>query len=315
MLSLEDAFIDLVHAEMKAPSWVITDLLPVGLTFLSGPPKKSYKSTITIIEACLAARWSTNALPRWATCILGGPTMIFSGEAQAGEILWVVKEGLQVEPEEGKVLIADDLTNFMLHDVASRDRLLAFLEQRKPRVLIMDPFRNMWLGDENDSGAIISMLAPVRDWLHENDAAGIMVHHINKPSKDSSEVGNMYTMRGSSAMPGLADGIIIVEPTRHEGQITLHATFKRGESWHRTVMLGVPGYGWPSQGYEVLGEHADALETMWRASRTKGLELATEMAQAAGNTATMRDILRALVRNERLTLNAMERAMFLGEAQ
>lgn len=262
---LEAAFKDVTHYEKKAPLWVFNDFVPVGLTFMAGPPKKAYKSTITIIEACLAARWATSALPPWMFCHLGGPTMVFSYEAGGGEILWVIEDGLQVTPQEGFLSIADDPWMFQLDQPASGNALLEYLNLREPRLVIMDPFRNMWSGDENDSAAIIKVLGPLRMWAHTHEASIIVVHHINKPptAKDASQPGGMYTMRGSGAIPGLADGIIVIEPTNQEGQVRIHTTFKRGTSWARTIALGVPGYGWPSAGYEVLPDMTMAIEEDW----------------------------------------------------
>lgn len=312
-MPIEDAFTDVAHAELMPPQWVIQDLVPVGLTVLAGPPKKSYKSTITIVEACMAARWASTALPVWAECILGGPTMMFSYEAKAGEVRWVIEKGLRIEPQEHRIYICDDPWAFQLHDHQSRTRLIQFLDDKKPLLVVMDPFRNMFQGDENDSSVIVECLSDVRRWLHANGAAGILVHHVSKPSKEGGEVGGMYSMRGSSALPGLVDGMLVVEPTRQEGQITMNATFKRGESWKRTMVLGVPGYGWPSQGYEVLPEQATAAQSIWRETEgRRSIATMDTLVQACGNVATVRLMLSALVRNRRIVLTPVERAMFLG---
>lgn len=310
---LEEAFIDLSNAELKAPQWVINDFIPVGLTVLAGPPKRSYKSTLTIIEACMAARWETYALPQWMRCELGGPTLMFSYEADAGEVSWVVTKGLLIEPKPGYIYVASDPWEFQLDNPGSVARLVEYLDVRKPRLVIMDPFRNMWSGDENDSGEVIQALGPVRKWMHENEAAGIVVHHINKPSPDK-ENGGMYAMRGSSAIPGLADGIIVIEPTKNEGQIVINTVYKRGQGWRRTVQLGVPGYGWPSRGYEIGNDSTAIVQDLWQGNPSHNEEWVSAVANRTKlQTSVIKEAVKFLHRNNRIALTRQERMYFLGE--
>jgi hypothetical protein len=79
------------------------------------------------------------------------------------------------------------------------------------------------------------------------------------------------------------------------------------------MVLGVPGYGWPSQGYEVLPEQATAAQSIWRESEgRRSLVTMDTLVQACGNVATVRLMLQGLQRNRRITLTPVERAMFLG---
>lgn len=320
MTPIEDAFIDLAHAEKKDPQWVIKDTIPVGLTFLAGPPKVSHKSTISLVLACLAARWSCRCLPPWMDCLLGGPTMAFSYEADAGEVRSIIEDGLGVSITRGAIWIATDPWKFQLDVGDGPQGLVQYLDIKMPRVIIMDPFRNMWSGDENDSGAVIKVLGPMQRWLKANEAAGIVVHHVNKPPKegggDAWSPGNMFSMRGSSAIPGLADGIIVVEPTRNEGVVTLHTRFKRGPAWKRTIQLGVPGYGWPSQGYEHIPEQAQAVRDSYNNHQgTRDLDwLAQEASARKLQIRTVQDMLALLDRNHIVQFTQDERRNLLPRA-
>lgn len=314
-MNLQDAFKDVTEFEKKDPEWVIKDFIPVGLTFMAGPPKKSYKSTLTIIEACLAARWATKALPPWMSCDLGGPTMMFSYEATGGEVLWVIEDGLLLDPKKGYISIAEDPWQFQLDKPQTVQEMVDYIDERDPRVVIMDPFRNMWSGDENDSGEVIKVLGPIQKLLKAKQAAGIVVHHINKPPTDkdkANNAGGMYSMRGSSAIPGLSDAIVVIEPTSTEGVIRINSTFKRGLSWTRTIQLGVPGYGWPAEGQEILPEHTLAVEDAWTSMKTGGHDMdwmAELGALTKTNVATVRDAIRALDRNLRLNITHTERTI------
>jgi hypothetical protein len=314
MKPIEEAFLDVAHAVKKDPAWVIQDFIPVGLTFLAGPPKVSHKSTLSMVIACLCARWECRALPSWMDCTLGGPTMLFSYEADAGEVRSIIEDGLQVDVQPGALYIASDPWSFQLDVGNGPDALVEYLDIKQPRLVIMDPFRNMWSGDENDSGAIIKVLGPMQRWLKANEAAGIVVHHVNKPQASSNpqDPGAMFSMRGSSAIPGLADGIVVIEPTRHEGQITIHTRFKRGPSWKRTLQLGVPGFGWPAQGYELIPELARSVLDGWQGAKVHDLDW---LAQAGSHNKqpvqSIKAQLATLHRNALISMSKQEQAWFL----
>lgn len=311
---IDDAFLDVAHAIKKDPAWVIDQFIPVGLTFMAGPPKISHKSSITLALAAMCARWPARVMPRWMRCTLGGPSMIFSYEADGGEVRSMMEDGLGVEVEEGAIYVAHDPWEYQLDVKGAVDRLVDYLELKMPRLVVMDPFRNMWSGDENDSGAIIQVLGPVQRWLKLNEAAGIVVHHVNKPQPQGlTEAGGMFAMRGSSAIPGLADGIVVIEPTKHDGQVVINARFKRGQPWRRTIQLGAPGYGWPSSGYEVLPELCHSVADHWGSMRgDHDLEWLAQAATTHKQTVSaIKAAIEGLVRNQMLTMTDVERSILL----
>lgn len=316
MTPIEEAFTDLAHAEKKDPAWVIQDLLPVGLTVIAGPPKISHKSTIALAMAALVLRWGgeRGALPPWCKVPqgAGGPVMAFSYEADAGEVRSIMEDGLGLSVEAGGMYVATDPWKFQLDQGDGPAELVRYLEARDAAMAIFDPFRNMWGGDENDSGAVIKVLGPVQRWLKEGHRAGLMVHHVNKPPKEGSDgwlPGNMFSMRGSSAIPGLADGIIVIEPTKTEGVVRIHTKFKRGAGWTRTLHLGVPGYGWASFGYEAIPDMALALIDDWRAAKTRrDIHWLSELAIARKlQTRTIQEYMALLERNGLVPFNDDER--------
>lgn len=252
-LPIEEAYIDVAYAEPKAPNWVIQDILPVGLVVLSGPPKKSFKSLQALLFGALCADWPVKALPQWMKCMRGGPSLINSYEADAGVIRYILETevGLKVQP--GSIFVAHDPRKFQLDQPETANKMLDYMEEKQPILTVMDPFRNMHSGDENDSGNIQTLLTPLVAFAHETESTVLMIHHVNKPT-EGKDGSSFYAMRGSSALPGLADGLITVENTKTEGNIIINATFKRGMSYRRTIHLGVPGFGWGVNGYEVFDE-------------------------------------------------------------
>lgn len=264
---IEQAFVDVTQCPIITPQFVVRELCPVGLVVMQGPPKEAYKSTLTIIVAALTARWQCQALPPWCESVLWGPTMIWPMEAQPGEINWVLRNALQVEVEDSTIWAALNPWEYKLDADDRCELMLEWLRAKRPRLVILDPFRNMWAGDENDSGMVIQSLQPMQAWAKDNQACVLIVHHVGKPSEGKAP-GSMYSGRGSTALPGLADGILTIENGGSQGRIIINAVFKRGSSYRRTVDLGVPGYGWRRDGREVLTKNAHGLITRVRNGAT-----------------------------------------------
>lgn len=234
----DEDFEDLATAVVRPPKWVIKNLLPVGITFLAAPPKAG-KSTITVGMACLVAAYKCSALPNFISEVPNdGPVFMFSAEAMAGEIRYIAEQGLGVHltPNES-ILVARRPEDFRIDTDIGRNKMLYWLRARHPRLVILDPLRNFHAEDENDSGALLRMLAPLRRWAVDNDSAFVVVHHTNKP-KEGQTTFSANDMRGSSAMFGIADGVLICTPKQLEQQLKIDATFKRARGWEYNIQLG-----------------------------------------------------------------------------
>jgi RecA-family ATPase len=90
------------------------------------------------------------------------------------------------EPDDGKRF---DLRT----DLADLDRLLA---AHRPDLLILDSFRTLWGGEENDSGDVAKVLDPLRNLVRKRNAGTILLHHSGKGSG---------SYRGSSAIGASAE--------------------------------------------------------------------------------------------------------------
>lgn len=254
---IDGVFTDLGKAVMVEPQWVVKGLVPVGLTVVGSPPK-SKKSTVVMALALWISEHQCAALPPFARVVprhMTGPVMVISHEAIAGELRHMCETGLgtKVRSDES-ILIADDPYAFMLDDEDGLERLMRWLKVREPRALIIDPFRNSHQAEEKDSGEMIRILRPLRKWAVENDAAVLLVHHTRKPA---DEGGKAHTygatdLRGSSAIFGAADGILMFTPVSDE-KLRIEGVFKRGSSWANTFILGA---------YENVGKGREVLEQL-----------------------------------------------------
>ena len=80
----------------------------------------------------------------------------------------------------------------------------AVLVASKPDLLILDSWRSLWAGDENDSGEVARVLDPLRNLIRQHNAGAVLIHHMRK--------GGGY--RGSSAIGASVENV--VELSRHD---------------------------------------------------------------------------------------------------
>lgn len=94
------------------------------------------------------------------------------------------------------------------HDLGELEALIA---QERPRLLVLDSFRALWGGSENDSDAVGPVMDSVRNLGRRHDTATLLLHHTGK-------VGVEY--RGSTAIGAAVELAFILarEPEDEDGQ-------------------------------------------------------------------------------------------------
>lgn len=242
---LREGFVAINKATAVPPEWVVDNLLPIGLTILCGPPKMNGtgpgKSTLTLAIAGRVAGETVPTLPSKFTVAVSkiGPALFFSAEAAAGDLRSMAEEQLRIRfcPVES-IFVAKQPSDYVQPN--ARDALLDALDEYEPRLTVLDPWRNFHFEDENNSAAMYALLSPLRTWAIKHRASFLVVHHTTKLGKDQTDY-SPENLRGSGAMFGLADGLIIMKPPRKGDPPypKLQCIFKRGESWEEHVPLGV----------------------------------------------------------------------------
>lgn len=230
--------IDLGEAIRVETRWVITDLLPVGLTIIGAPPKEG-KSALAMVMGCSVAGLKPRVLPDEFTNVPEvGCVLCFSYEADAGELKVMVEDGIHCKvPADGRILVVDNPWAWRLDDEGQRQLLTDVLTKHRPKLVIMDTFRDMHNMEEKDSGAMVRMLQPIREWAMQNDAALVLVHHTVKVSDEVTQFDAKH-LRGSGAIFGKTDGVIMMT-RRPDGKYYIKAIFKRAKGWERTLQLAL----------------------------------------------------------------------------
>lgn len=240
-------WVRLGQAEHKPPNWVVPDLLMAGMTVVGGPPK-SGKSTFTYGMIATVVGLPCVAYPPWMRNVRNrGPVCVLSAEASASVIRYDIEKQLRCPvPDDVEVHVSEDPWDFQLDGVPDAEgltqgqrKLLEWLEWYRPALTVLDPWRDYTDADENDAGQVVRTLRPIRDWHEKNDAAMLLVHHTTKKPHDARTTRNTpQDLRGSGALFGKADGVLMFTPRGDQGDpnpVEIAATFKRGAPWVRLV--------------------------------------------------------------------------------
>ncbi len=243
LLSIEGHFTDLGAAISTPPQWIVESLATAGLTFIIGPAKDAYKTTTAMALMARIAGLQCSALPPEWKALIKGPVLVFEAEADEGELLFMMKEGLGVTvPADERIMIAQRPEEFRLDNPDAVDQMIHWIEERNPAAVMIDPLVNFHSLDEKESAEMIQILMPLRREAKRRGMGIFILHHTRK-----IEEGKLYTAadaRGSSAIMGLVDNMIVMSPGKQEFEIVFERKGKKGSTWQRAIKLGI----WSNKG-------------------------------------------------------------------
>jgi hypothetical protein len=167
--------------------------------------------------------------------------MGWSAEATAGELRHMAAEGMKVAVrEDSSIMIHKNPFQYRLDDPDAGERMLSWFEEYEPTMAFIDPLRDFHTLDEKDDGEMNRMLRPLQQWAKAHNSALLIVHHARKRNEMTGKIYGPEDMRGTSALFGMADAILMTTPQGAVG-VTVSATFKRGRAWERQFQLGMWG--------------------------------------------------------------------------
>lgn len=204
---------------MPPPEWLIDGVLPQGgLVTLYGPPGCG-KSFIAIDMALSVA----NGCDWHGHTVRQGYPLYISAEAGTGigkrVLAWLSSH--EVKPSSAEV---GWLTESLYIQPESSDMTVLFerIEKelpRYPKLIVVDTLARCLDGDENLQEDMSRFVAGVDRLRTEFSATVIVVHHARKHAIDQE--------RGSSALRGAADTMLVVERKKAGGPITLTCNKQR----------------------------------------------------------------------------------------
>ena len=276
-----EEFEDVGDAELEPPRWVVRNFLPTGITFLAGPPK-SQKSTLALALGLVV---TGHEVPNWDPEFRTdepGRLLGWSAEATAGELRHVAKHGLGVAVRnDGTFLIHKNPFQYRLDDPDGGRAMLRWLSQHRPKLALIDPLRDFHALDEKDDGAMNRLLRPLQKWAKDESSSVLVVHHARKRGELTAKTFGPEDMRGTSALFGLADGILMTTPQGSLG-ITVNATFKRGSPWERTIKIGKWVAAGPQTEPLVVDAAVRDIYRALRAGATSSSAIATQVGVRKG---------------------------------
>jgi KaiC/GvpD/RAD55 family RecA-like ATPase len=188
--------------ELPPPEWLVEGLIPAkGLVCLYGAPGvgKSFVAldlALSVIQATTFLSHETNPGPVVYVAAEGsfGLGRRIDGWESAREQR--IEDGLFVLPEAVQLL-----------DVASVSRFIEEAAAVKPRLIVVDTLARCFVGgDENSAQDMGRAIASLDKIARATNAAVLPIHHTTK-----SELGNGPTERGSSALRGAAETMMLLE--------------------------------------------------------------------------------------------------------
>jgi len=181
--------LDLAHMVREDPPpvpWVVEGLVVRGaLTVLNGREGEGK----SLLAMALAAGVVTGQDEGGLACEQGR-VVIVDAENGENEIHRRVRT---LELPDGSVELFEAQGFDLRSDLGE---LAAVLERSRPDLLILDSYRTLWGGEENDSREVAAVLDPLRNLVRRYDAGALLLHH-------SGKINGAY--RGSTAIGASAE--------------------------------------------------------------------------------------------------------------
>lgn len=231
--------------DFPEPQWLVEGMLPTGaLVLLVGRPKAG-KSLLAIdLMASVALRE-----PFLGRETKQGPALYFHAEDAVplvrqrldARLAGATGVPLAVAPADGSIR-----QQVRLDGPETFTRLGLTLHRNRPRVVVLDPFRELHQFDENAADQMAYLLRPLRTLAHTFGTLIVLVHHRNKYATDPA-----LASRGSTAITGSVDIVVTLETTANQNGIELDSGGTPGQS----LKVLVEGrYGPPLRLAARLGE-------------------------------------------------------------
>jgi hypothetical protein len=192
---------DIAHVTGHAEPWLVRSLWPAAAVGLLGGPPKVGKTWLSL-DLALSVSSGTPCLGVFAVD-KPGPALLYLAEdslhsARARIEGLCQHRGIGLHQADLHFITAPALR---LDREQDSRRLHATVQGMRPRLLLLDPFVRLHTQDENDSGAVSTILASLRQLQRNTDVAIVLVHHTRKNGRGPQG----YALRGSGDLYAWGD--------------------------------------------------------------------------------------------------------------
>jgi len=210
---------ELLKREPTEPDWLVRGMIARGQKILvQGPPKQMKTWFVLSLLRALSRGENVCGVPFWRTTTNGVKAVLVEEEHSTNALIQRVQQSLT---NTGNIVIPHR-TGIKLHPQNQEfEDLLDFIDEFRPDLLVFDPLRSLFEGDENDSSVMQQVFTPLNKLLRKYpDMAIIVVDHTAKKPSDVL----VYASRGSSVKGAEMDGVIDIRKFQKDEDVGISVT-------------------------------------------------------------------------------------------
>lgn len=210
---------ELLKREPAEPDWLVRGMIARGQKILvQGPPKQMKTWFVLSLLKALSRGENVCGVPFWKTTVSGIKAVMVEEEHSTNALIQRVQQSLAGTSD---IVIPHRTGVKLLPKNPEFEDLLKFIDEFRPDLLVLDPLRSFFDGDENDSSVMQQVFAPLNMLLRKYPHMAVVV--VDHTAKKPSDV-LVYASRGSSVKGAEMDGVIDIRKFQKDEDVGVVVT-------------------------------------------------------------------------------------------
>ena len=210
---------ELLKREPAEPDWLVKGMIARGQKILvQGPPKQMKTWFVLSLLKALSRGENVCGVPFWKTTVSGIKAVMVEEEHSTNALIQRVQQSLA---GTSNIVIPHRTGVKLLPKNPEFEDLLKFIDEFRPDLLVLDPLRSFFDGDENDSSVMQQVFAPLNMLLRKYPHMAVVV--VDHTAKKPSDV-LVYASRGSSVKGAEMDGVIDIRKFQKDEDVGVVVT-------------------------------------------------------------------------------------------
>lgn len=210
---------ELLKREPAEPDWLVRGMIARGQKILvQGPPKQMKTWFVLSLLKALSRGENVCGVPFWRTTVSGIKAVMVEEEHSTNALIQRVQQSLA---GTSNIVIPHRTGVKLLPKNPEFEDLLNFIDEFRPDLLVLDPLRSFFDGDENDSSVMQQVFAPLNMLLRKYPHMAVVV--VDHTAKKPSDV-LVYASRGSSVKGAEMDGVIDIRKFQKDEDVGVVVT-------------------------------------------------------------------------------------------
>ncbi|WP_136479147.1 AAA family ATPase [Acetivibrio thermocellus] len=229
---------ELLKREPAEPDWLVRGMIARGQKILvQGPPKQMKTWFVLSLLKALSRGENVCGVPFWKTTVSGIKAVMVEEEHSTNALIQRVQQSLA---GTSNIVIPHRTGVKLLPKNPEFEDLLKFIDEFRPDLLVLDPLRSFFDGDENDSSVMQQVFAPLNMLLRKYPHMAVVV--VDHTAKKPSDV-LVYASRGSSVKGAEMDGVIDIRKFQKDEDVGVVVTgeFRDAETVENLSLKFVDG--------------------------------------------------------------------------